>query len=301
WKPVPASLASSSAAYSMAAPEAGITHPLVVIAAPNGARLGKSNHPQVPLTIPETAHCAQDLAERGVSVLHLHVRDEAGRHSLDAGRYRETIAAIRARVGDRLVIQATTEAVGHYDRQQQMALARDLKPEAISLALRELCPDAASEPEAGEFFRELAGSGTWPQYILYSPQDCARFDRLRRDGIFGTKRPFALFVLGSYGEGRHGRPEELDGFLGAFEPGAFPWAVCCFGPAESVALTRAVAAGGHARIGFENNQQLPDGQAAGDNAELVEATLDVMAASLECEFQLASAQWVREEFMTQIG
>jgi len=269
--------------------------PLVVIAAPNGARLDKAGHRSVPLTIREIAGCAEDLAAVGVAVLHLHVRDNQGNHVLDAARYRDAIFAIRERVADRLVIQVTTEAVGQYDRWQQMALVRQLRPEAVSLALRELCPGPAAEAEAGEFFRELVDSGTWPQFILYSPAEAARFERLRREGFFGTASPFALLVLGQYSSSLQGNPAELDPFLATFEAGAFPWAVCCFGPAEAEAMKRAACAGGHVRMGFENNRTLPDGTLARDNAQLVAAELRLIEGSGHSNRPLASAAWVRRQ------
>ena len=119
--------------------------PLIVIAAPNGARLGKRQHAAVPLTPTELADEATSLVESGVSILHLHVRDKNGDHTLNAAIYREALAAIRKKVGDRLVAQVTTEALGRYDRHQQMTLVRKLQPEAVSLALRELCPHASTE------------------------------------------------------------------------------------------------------------------------------------------------------------
>jgi uncharacterized protein (DUF849 family) len=269
--------------------------PLVVIAAPNGARLDKVGHPAVPLTAMEIADCAGDLAAVGVSILHLHVRDERGGHVLDATRYGEAIQAIRERVADRLIVQVTTEAVGQYDRQHQMALVRELRPEAVSLALRELCPDAAAETEAGNFFRELIDANVWPQYILYSAAEAARFEQLRQDGFFGTASPFALFVLGRYGKSLPGDPAELDSFLDTFEPGAFPWAVCCFGATEVTAVQRASAAGGHVRIGFENNRTLPDGSMARDNAQLVAAELRTLMSPDGPQRPIASVDWVRRQ------
>jgi uncharacterized protein (DUF849 family) len=269
--------------------------PLVVIAAPNGARLDKDGHPAVPLTAAELAACAADLADCGVSVLHLHVRDDDGRHVLDAGRYRAAQDAIRERVGDRLVLQITTEAVGRYNRAQQAALVRQTRPEAVSLALRELCPDSATEPEAGEFFRELHELGIWPQYILYSAAEAARFERLRQEGFFGTSAPFALFVLGRYSDSLEGDPGELDAFLAAFEPGAFAWAVCCFGPAEPAAVQRAATLGGHVRIGFENNRVLPDGTVARNNAQLVASELALLPAAGALQRPIATADWVRAQ------
>jgi 3-keto-5-aminohexanoate cleavage enzyme len=275
--------------------------PLIVICAPNGARIGKTEHDSVPLTAPELADCAESLVDCGVSVLHLHVRDNSGRHTLDAQRYREALASIRERVGDRLILQVTTEAVGLYNRQQQMALVRELRPEAVSLALRELCPDPESVAEASRFFHAIRRAGCWPQYILYSPAEVARFEAMRKDGVFGEDRPFALFVLGRYSDSLTGEPAELDGFLEACQPVEFPWAVCCFGPHEAAAISRAATLGGHARIGFENNRVLPDGEIAANNAELVSSAIAAYAAANAPPRPLATADWVRKHLAGTAG
>ncbi|MBO0155353.1 3-keto-5-aminohexanoate cleavage protein, partial [Vibrio parahaemolyticus] len=66
--------------------------------------------------------------------------------------YRALTAAIRAEVGERLVVQITSEAAGRHEAPEQMAVVRAARPEAVSLALREIVPDAASETAAAEFF-----------------------------------------------------------------------------------------------------------------------------------------------------
>ena len=242
---------------------------VIIMAAPNGARKTVHDHPALPITPTELADCAASLLAEGVAVLHLHVRDEQGRHTLDTDRYRRAIAAVRDRLGDGLVLQITTEAVGRYDRHEQMAVVRDLRPEAVSLALAELCPDVAAEPEAADFFAWLGRERVWPQYILYSADDARRFDDLRRRGVFGEDRPFCLLVLGRYSDKLEGDPLELDEILGGFDAASVPWAVCCFGRRENEAMLAATDRGGHVRIGFENNLLLSDGTPASDNAALI--------------------------------
>ncbi|MDH4107111.1 MAG: 3-keto-5-aminohexanoate cleavage protein [Gammaproteobacteria bacterium] len=251
---------------------------VVIMAAPNGARRGKADHPALPLTAVELAECAAELQQVGVSVLHLHVRDAEGQHTLDPVRYREAIRAIRQRVGSALVLQVTTEAGGRFSREEQVACVRDLEPEAVSLALRELCPDEAAEPEAGRFFAWLVQQRIWPQYIIYTPEELQRFDALRRRGLFADEAPFCLFVLGRYSDRLEGRPEELDAMLAAADCSRFPWAVCCFGQYELDAMLAATRAGGHVRIGFENNLVLSNGQPARNNAELVSQYRDAVSS-----------------------
>lgn len=142
---------------------------VMIACAPNGARRTHRDHAALPMTPGEIAAQAARLPDVGVSMLHLHVRDEDGQHSLSPDRYEQAIAAVRKEVGSELVIQITTEAVGRYSAEEQMAVVRELRPEAASLALAELCPDEASELQAGQFFESLQPNGTWPQYILYTP------------------------------------------------------------------------------------------------------------------------------------
>lgn len=247
---------------------AGGWAPLIVSVAPNGARKLKADHPALPLTPDELAATAAACREAGAAMIHLHVRDREGRHTLDADSYRVAIAAIRKAVGQGLIIQATSEAVGLYAPEQQMAMVRDLRPEAVSLAIREIVPDAAAEPAAGEFLAWAHREGIAPQYILYSDQDVRRFQDLRRRGLIPGERQFVLFVLGRYSVGQTSDPTDLLPFLDVKDE-AMTWAVCAFGPKENACVLTAAALGGHARVGFENNLYLADGTVARDNAALV--------------------------------
>ena len=72
---------------------------VIVMSAPNGARRNHADHQALPMTAQESADDAVALLDAGVGVLHLHVRDADGEHSLDADLYRDAIAAIRKTVG----------------------------------------------------------------------------------------------------------------------------------------------------------------------------------------------------------
>jgi len=157
--------------------------PLVLAVAPNGARRTKADHPALPMSADEIARTAAECREAGASMIHLHVRDGAGRHTLDVDTYRDAISAIRREVGDRIIIQATSEAVGIYSAAEQMAMVRDLRPEVVSMAIREIVPDDGGEPEAGRFFEWMDRERILPQYILYSADEVERFVDLRRRGV----------------------------------------------------------------------------------------------------------------------
>ncbi len=243
--------------------------PAILTVAPNGARKNKSDHPALPMTPDELAETAASCLDAGAAMIHLHVRDRDGGHSLDGDDYRQAITAIQKRVGNRLIIQATTEAVGIYAPQQQMAMVREVRPEAVSLAIRELVPDAASESEAATFFAWLGQEKISPQYILYDVPDLHRFQDLRKRAVIPGDNPFVLYVLGRYAKGQVSTPDDLLPFISAQGGRDLPWAVCAFGALEGACVASAMAFGGHARIGFENNMQLFNGAPAKDNAALV--------------------------------
>lgn len=242
--------------------------PLVLTVAPNGAYKQRADHDAVPLTARELADTARQCLAAGAAMMHLHVRDAQGRHSLDIDTYREALATVRTAVGDEMVLQVTSEAARMYGATQQIAMIRGLRPEAVSIGLRELDQPEIGEEGLASLFGELAREGTMTQVILYDVADLRRWQDLRASGVVPRAAWHLLFVLGRYSSTQTSDPRDLLPFLQAHE-GKEPWAVCAFGPLEHACITAAACFGGHARVGFENNLRLRDGQLARDNAQLV--------------------------------
>ncbi len=248
---------------------------VLIMVAPNGARLGKEDHPALPMTAQELAAEACACQRAGAAAVHLHVRDAAGRHSLDATLYRDALRAMRAEVGREMVLQITTEAAGIHDIMQQMQVVRDVRPEGVSLALREFLPEDADDTQqrqVADFLAWMAEVGIAPQFILYEPAEVARLARLVEQGVVPWRRPFPLFVLGRH-DGTPATPGMLDGFLQAYESfdSDAEWMACAFGPRQIEVLTEVARQGGHVRVGFENGREIAPGRLAADNAALVRA------------------------------
>ena len=149
--PKPRSMRSSGALAKRSMPSSPGIDRIVLAVAPNGARKTRQDHPALPITPQELAHCAAACRDAGASMLHLHVRNAEGGHSLAPMDYRPAVDAVRRAVGLSLVLQLTSEAVGIYAPAEQQAMVRELRPEAVSLALREILPDVASEPAGAGF------------------------------------------------------------------------------------------------------------------------------------------------------
>ena len=240
--------------------------------APNGARKTKADHPRLPVTIPELiAETRLALAE-GAEGLHAHVRDEQGRHSLDAGLYRELLAETD-REFPGLFVQVTTEAAGLYSAARQRQLVRDLRPRHVSIGLREVMSDGDIAASA-DLFAFCMDEGIDVQHILYDDEDCRRFLTLRDEGVIPGDRPQVLHVLGRYSAGQVSDAAEIAPRIASLDGHEVDWGLCAFGRNETACLIETLRLGGKARIGFENNFEHPDGRIAASNAERVRNLLD---------------------------
>lgn len=268
------------------------SEPLIVTVAPNGAYKTHEQHPAVPLTAASLADTAKACLQAGAAMLHMHVRRPDGRHLLDAQAYRDATEAVRKAVGSQLVVQITTEAAKVYEPAAQMAVVREVVPEAVSVGLRELHVPGVSEVELGRFFQWLVEQRVMTQVILYDEADVRDWQDLRRRGVIPEGPWFLLFVLGRYSAGQTSSPSDLLPFLQAHD-GMHPWAMCAFGAQEHACALAAAALGGHVRVGFENNLLLRDGRVAPDNAALV---AQVAQGAHVLGRPLATADQVRARF-----
>ncbi|WP_375175138.1 3-keto-5-aminohexanoate cleavage protein [Pseudooceanicola sp.] len=238
--------------------------------APTGARRGKGDHPALPVTDDEIVETWRACAAAGADGLHLHIRDTDGQHLLDADHYRALLARL-APIAPGAYLQVTSEAAGRYSATEQQAMVRALRPDHVSVALREMVRDPADWPEARAFYHWAAEAGVAIQHILYAPEEMRSFlAALSAGKVPGIHHQIQL-VIGSYA----GDPpsfadlETHVALMAGAEGQSFDWMLCAFGPEETACLVQAARHGGKARVGFENSLHMADGRLARDNAERV--------------------------------
>jgi uncharacterized protein (DUF849 family) len=201
--------------------------PLAIMVAPNGARKTRADHPNLPVTIDEVARDAVECRSAGVQAIHVHVRDDQGRHSIDAPRYIAATEAVRRLAGPELIVQMTTEAVGVFTPPQQIAAVRAVRPEAVSIAVKELVPDASAESAAAELYRWALENGIAVQHIVYAADEFDRLLDLVARGIVPGKRHSLIFPLGRYVANQESDPAELVPFIAKVQEhggsGRFDW------------------------------------------------------------------------------
>lgn len=243
---------------------------VAIIVAPNGARKTKQDHASLPMTTEELITEARACQSAGAAMIHLHARDGHGKHSLDIDDNEPLYHAVKEAVGENMLVQLTTEAVGQYSPQQQIALIKAVQPEAASFALRELFPDKQSEREGSTFFHWVAEQNIISQIILYDEADIERYFHLRKLGVLPNFNQHALVVLGRYHKQQQSSPWDLRGLnLERFKQESIRCAVCAFGVKELDCLTSAMLLGLDVRVGFENNYLDAKGRLAESNAAQV--------------------------------
>ena len=244
--------------------------PLIIGLAPNGARYTKDDHPALPITPEELAQTAEQCLQAGARMIHLHVRDEFNQHSLATKHYQPALAVVREAVADNMLIQVTSESAGLYNAHQQRELMLQLKPDFISIALREFISESSDIVSFKHFIKQMMTHDCLFQYILYDNNDYELYRKLIDSQDIPDTNHSLLFVLGRY----QSSPPTVDivaEFAKILQTDA-SWMVCTFGKHSHEILTKSVAMNCHVRLGFENGFYLPDGTIASCNADLVKSS-----------------------------
>ena len=101
----------------------------LITVAPTGAESAKAEVPALPVTLDELLLTAKECEALGAAVIHVHIRDDEARPTLDPGRLRDTVAALRESTD--LIVQLSSGGAV-------------TDPEADRLAVLDAGPDMAS-------------------------------------------------------------------------------------------------------------------------------------------------------------
>tara|TARA_R110002126_G_scaffold122652_1_gene264464 strand:+ start:1000 stop:1776 length:777 start_codon:yes stop_codon:yes gene_type:complete len=238
-----------------------------IMIAPNGARRRKQDHAALPIAITETIDTTRACIKQGATGLHLHIRDNDGKHMLDSGIYLEALSEFKLALPD-FPVQITTEAVGQYSSAEQRKIVRDIAPKSVSISIAEMLAYGEIK-EAHKLYDWCRETQISVQHIIYDVQDLKRIEMMFPDT--NDDQLQLLFVLGRYTKNQQSAPDDLNPFydwLMNTKPNA-DWAICAFGRGETDCLAEANKRGGKVRVGFENSIWNKDGSLAKNNAERV--------------------------------
>jgi 3-keto-5-aminohexanoate cleavage enzyme len=241
----------------------------LITVAPTGAESAKADVPALPVTVEEVVATAQDCERVGAAVIHLHVRDSETRPTLDLGRVREVVAAVRENTD--LVVQVSTGGAVTDPFDARLAVL-DVQPDAASLTLGTVNfgRDVFANPWdlIVELHTQMQQRGIVPEYEVFDLGQLATLARLLdRHGPPHGGHVHVDLVMGVPG-GMPGTAHALTACLPSLPPGS-TFAATGVGRTSLPVMLAALSAGGHLRVGMEDTLTYAPGEPVRDNAQLV--------------------------------
>lgn len=253
---------------------------VVVTAAICGNKYTKKDNPAVPYTIAEIREEAKRAYNAGAAVIHLHVREDDGTHTLRAGRFEEAMQAIYD-VCPEVIIVPTTGCESFKAAEEQLRII-DLAPEMASMNC-ELRGSSSGRERCEETLRSLGNTmldnGVKPILECCDMGMVDTMMRLYQEGWL-TDPVLFNFTLGEKG-GMNATVENLL-YLAKSLPSRSVWSVTGIEEGLFDAVAMGVLLDGHVRVGFENGLYLDEGVLARSNGDMVEKAVSIIRA-LGCE------------------
>ena len=241
----------------------------LITVAPTGAESSKSDVPALPVTLDELVATARGAEAIGAAVIHVHIRDDQARPSLDLDRLRDTVEALREQTS--LIVQLSTGGAV-------------TDPEENRLRVLEAAPDAASCSMGTVNFGRHVFLNRWdfivelhnrmrdaqivPEYEIFDLGQLTTLQRLLdKHGPPYGEHVHVDLVMGVPG-GMPGTAHALVAAVSVLPAGA-TFAATGVGRTSLPVMLAALSAGGHLRVGMEDTLTYAPGEPVRDNTQLV--------------------------------
>jgi uncharacterized protein (DUF849 family) len=245
----------------------------LITVAPTGAESKKSEVPALPVTLAELVSTAKECEALGASVVHVHIRGADAEPTLDLGRLKDTVAALRAETN--LIVQLSSGGAV-------------TDPESDRLRVLEAEPDMASCTMGTVNFGDDVFSNRWefivelhtrlrdakivPEYEIFDLGHLASLARLLgKHGLPAGGHVHVDFVMGVPG-GMSGSAQTLVAAANEVRtllPAGTTFAATGIGRTTLPVLLTSLAAGGHLRVGMEDTLTYARRQPVESNMQLV--------------------------------
>lgn len=254
-----------------------MTTPCIICVAITGSVPTKANNPAVPITVSEQIDSTQEAFEAGASIVHAHVRNDDQTPSSDPEKFARLKEGLLKHCPG-MIIQFSTG--GRSGAGQARGAMLSLRPDMASLAVGsnnfptrvyENPPDLVNWLAA-----EMLAYGVKPEIEAFDLSHILKAREMADSGLLaGT--PYVQFVMGV----KNAMPVDRDVFdyyvhtvHRLFGKDA-PWCAAGVGQYQITLNDWAIAAGGHARTGLEDNMRLDRDRLAPSNAALVRRTVEI--------------------------
>ena len=250
--------------------------PCIICVAITGSLPTKANNPAVPITVSEQIESTQEAFEAGASIVHAHVRNDDASPSSDPERFARLQEGLR-KYCPGMIIQFSTG--GRSGAGQTRGAMLSLRPDMASLSVgSNNFPTRVYEnpPDLVDWLAgEMRTYGVKPEIEAFDLGHIHQAVARRRDGRLDGPL-YVQFVMGV----KNAMPVDRDVFdyyirtMDRLAPDS-EWCAAGIGPHQITLNEWAVASGGHARTGLEDNVRLDRDRLAPSNAALVRRVVDL--------------------------
>lgn len=244
--------------------------------APTGAETDKAQVPQLPTTLDELVETARRCESAGAGLIHIHVRDAEHRPTLDPARLREAVQAVREATD--LVVQLSTGGSVHDPLDARLRVL-DAEPDSCSLTCgtTNFGEDVFLNPWGFmvDLYRLTQERRIVPEFEVFELGHLHSLARLVDTcGLPFGGRVHVDFVLGVPGS-LPATPQALLAGVAMLPAVATSWSATGIGRGHLPVAATAVAAGGHLRVGMEDNLVFAKGRPVTHNVELVSRAVEL--------------------------
>jgi 3-keto-5-aminohexanoate cleavage enzyme len=257
--------------------------PVILSCSISGAVANRDQCPAIPYTPEEYGAEAARIVEEGGAQIHIHARTPEGVPSYEVEDFRAITEAIRAAVDD-VIINYSTGAIG-VPVEKRIEYLRELRPDVAALNMssmnyakyskrrQEFVFKAVFENSFDtiiEFLTAMREIGIKPEHECFDAGHIANLDPLLDMGLLVEPLQISLVMGVTGGIRPNGRNIVFmaDQIPGGAE-GQNQWQVIGVSRDQWKLVGAALALGGNARVGLEDNFYLPNGEMAKSNGELI--------------------------------
>jgi uncharacterized protein (DUF849 family) len=254
--------------------------PVVITCSISGSLANREQCPAIPYTPEEYAAEARRIVDEGGVHIHIHARKPDGTPSYEIEDFQAISDAIRGEVGDDVIINFSTGAMG-VSVEKRVAYLRAVKPEVAALNMGSMNYAKYSKRRkafvfdavfANPFSEIIEFLGVMNELGIKAEHEC--FDI----GHIGSLAPLVDMgilqpplhvdcVMGVTG-GIPPTPRNLAAMVDNIPAGSH-WGVIGISRVQWTLVASALTLGGSVRVGLEDNFYLPDGEMARSNGDLI--------------------------------
>jgi uncharacterized protein (DUF849 family) len=254
-----------------------MSNPCIICVAITGSVPTKANNPAVPITVEEQIESTQEAFEAGASIAHCHVRNDDGTTTSDPEKFGRLMEGLKTHCPGMIVQLSTGGRSGAgTERGGMLSLAPDMA--SLSVGSNNFPTRVYENPPdlVAWLASEMIKYNVKPEIEAFDLSHIFQAKLMQDRGeLQGT--PYVQFVMGV----KNAMPvdrEVFDFYIRTvkrlFGEDA-PWCAAGIGPNQIVVNEWAIAAGGHARTGLEDNMRLDRERLAPSNAALVARAVEL--------------------------